>query len=87
MENKHSYLQTSKAMHITFVSELLKNNIKTNMNNNTHQGLLVTPTITSNTLHVIYVHALCNSQPCDLELFPSLLIKILQGPPNSSSDY
>lgn len=40
-------------MHITFVGELLKNNIKTSMSNNTHQGLLVT----SNTLHVIYVHA------------------------------
>lgn len=57
------------------------------MNNNTHQGLLVTQTITSNTLHVIYVHALFNSQPGDLELFPSLLIKILQGPPNSNSEY
>lgn len=44
-------------MHITFVGELLKNNIKTSMSNNTHQGLLVTQTITSNTLHVIYVHA------------------------------
>lgn len=44
-------------MHIMFVSELLKNNVKTNMSNNTHQGLLVTQTISSNTLHVIYVHA------------------------------
>lgn len=43
-------------MHTMFVSELLKNT-KTNMSKNTHQRLLVTQTITSNTLQVIYVHA------------------------------